>query len=117
MVYPLEKRTIELSKKIILFCKKIERNVLIRPLREQLMRAATSIGANYQEANGSYSKKEFRHKILLCKKEAMETKYWIELIAHSDNANRDELRRLWLETHELTLIFSRIAKSSQEKSS
>ncbi len=115
MLYPLEKRTTVFGKKIILFCKKIEKNTLIKPLQQQLIRSATSIGANYQEANGSYSKKEFRHKILLCKKESMETKYWIELIAHSDEMYKNELRMLWLEAHELTLIFSKIAKSSQEK--
>jgi len=113
MQYPLEKRTIEFSKKIITFCKKQEKNTLLRPLIQQIIRSATSVGANYYEANGASSRKEFRQKILICKKEALETKYWLELIAHAEDAHREELRSLWKEVHELTLIFSKIAKSSE----
>src|SRR3989344_5819310 len=79
-MYDLEQRTRDFSKSIIRLCKKIPKNVITITLINQLIRAATSIGANYQEANGASSKKDFRNKIFTCKKESKETEYWIELI-------------------------------------
>src|SRR3989344_9451591 len=79
-MYDLEQGTRDFSKSIIGLCKKIPKNVITIPLINQLIRAATSIGANYQEANGASSKKDFRNKIFTCKKESKETEYWLELI-------------------------------------
>ncbi|MDI6779731.1 MAG: four helix bundle protein [Bacteroidota bacterium] len=46
----------------------------------KLVRSSTSIGANYMEADGAESRKDFQHKIALCKKETKETKHWIRMI-------------------------------------
>lgn len=69
------------------------------------------MGANYCEANGSSSKKDFRNKIHICKKEVKESKYWIEMMAEVETAQKEDLRKLWKEAHELTLIFSKISSS------
>jgi four helix bundle protein len=106
--YDLEERTIEFSKNIINLCNKIDRNPVNNPLITQLVRPATSIGANYSEANGASSKKDFKNKISICKKEAKETKYWLTLITSSDFHIRGDLKLLWSEAQELTLIFSKI---------
>ena len=82
-------------------------------LIDQLIRSGTSIGANYTEANGASSRKDFKNKIYICKKEAMETKYWLRLLVKKNEQFGDESRFLWKEAHELTLIFSKISKSSQ----
>jgi len=82
---------------------------------KQLIRAATSIGANYMEANGASSKKDFKNKIYICKKEARETKYWLQLIAKSNPERKEECRKFWQETQELTLIFSKIILIMEEK--
>jgi four helix bundle protein len=111
--YDLEERTIRLAENIIILCKKTQQNIITKPIIEQLIRAVTSIGANYTEANGASSRKDFRNKIFICKKEAMETKYWLRILAISDARLKEECRLLWKETHELTLIFSKIAKSSK----
>ena len=63
-------------------------NVVTRRLIDQLLRAATSVGANYCEANDACSKKDFRHKIGICRKEAKESKHWLRMVA----AAEDELR-------------------------
>lgn len=110
----LEERTINFSEEIIKLLRKIKISLLNKNIIEQLLRSSTSIGANYQEANGSSSKKDFRNKILICRKEAMETKYWLRLLAKVEEKFKDDLRKLWKEAHELTLIFSKIAKSSRE---
>ena len=78
---------------------------------DQLLRSATSVGANYREANGASSKKDFKNKISLCRKEIQETEYWLELLAESNPKEREEIKRLWSEAHELTLIFNKIWSS------
>lgn len=79
-------------------------------LTGQLVRSATSIGANYCEADDACSKKDFRHKIALCKKESRETKHWLRMIAAADENNKDAARKLWLEAKGLHLIFAAILR-------
>lgn len=112
MNYDLEERTTEFSVQLLLFLKKIKINNLNKNIVYQLARSATSIGANYREANGSSSKKDFRNKILICKKECKETEYWIEILAKVDAGDLSKLRCFWRENRELTLIFSKIAYKS-----
>lgn len=109
--YNLEERTSVFSEKVIEFCRKIKQDAITRPVIAQLVRSATSIGANYCEANNASSKKDFRNKIFICKKEAQETKYWIRLIAKSSPEIKEEARVLWQENQELTLIFQKIVNS------
>ena len=73
--YDLEERTAKLGERVIIFCREIKQDVITRPLISQLVRSGTSIGANYMEANGAVSKKDFNNKIHICKKEAQETKH------------------------------------------
>lgn len=63
------------------FAKSLPETSVNRPLISQLVRAGTSIGANYMEADAAESKKDFQHKIGLCKKEAKETMHWLRMIA------------------------------------
>ena len=83
-------------------------------LISQFTAAGTSIGANYCEADDAESKKDFRHKIGICKKEARETKYWLRLIAISEPTLRDPAATLWQEAKELHLIFCKIRRSAHE---
>lgn len=73
--YDLEERALEFSKKLINFIKPININITNDNTIKQLLKSGTSIGANYREANGAESKKDFRHKIAICKKESKETQY------------------------------------------
>jgi four helix bundle protein len=79
------------------------------------VRSSTSIGANYCEADDAESKRDFRHKIGLCRKEARETKYWFRMIARAAPQSREHARALWQEAKELHLIFAKIWRSSGEK--
>jgi len=106
--YDLEDRTVKFSKDIISFLRKVKKDNINNPLINQLVRSATSIGANYCEANGASSKKDFKNKIYICKKEAKETKYWLELIAENNQENKEDCRKYWKEAQELTMIFSKI---------
>lgn len=115
MQYDLEERTREFSKKVIRRLLKTKLNEVNRNIVSQLSRSATSVGANYCEANGASSKKDFRNKIYICRKEIQETKYWIELLAEASSNDKDSLKDLWGEAHELTLIFNKISSSLKEK--
>jgi len=79
------------------------------------VRAGTSVGANYCEANGASSKKDFRNKIYICKKEIQETKYWLRIIVQAVPEVKEMARVLWQEAQELTLIFSKIILTLGQK--
>jgi len=107
--FDLEERTAKFGERIIELAKKAKKNVVTIPIIGQLVRSGTSIGANYCEANGASSKKDFKNKIFICKKESKETKYWLRLLAKADETVAEECRELWQEAQEFTLIFSKIA--------
>ncbi len=113
-IYDLEERTAKFGEEIIEFVNTLERNEINRPLISQLVSAGTSVGANYMEADGAESKKDFRHKIGICKKESKETKHWLRMITKANPHKKKECQRLWQEAHELTLIFSSILLSKKE---
>ncbi|OGY41447.1 MAG: four helix bundle protein [Candidatus Buchananbacteria bacterium RBG_13_36_9] len=113
--YDLGERTRKFSEEIIFFAQKIPKTVINLPLISQLIKSTTSIGANYCEANGASSKKDFKNKIYICKKEAKETKYWLELIEKACPELRDECKKYQQEVHELILIFSKIILTLEGK--
>lgn len=104
----LEDRTAKFGEKVIQFCRILRKDIILAPLISQLVRSATSIGANYMEARGASSRKDFRNKIFICKKEAQETKHWFRMLAVDVLEKKIELRDLWQEAHELNLIFQKI---------
>ena len=114
-IFNLEERTIKFAEVVIDLVKTLPKNSIINPLVEQLIRSSGSIGANYYEATEAESKKDFQHKIGICKKETKETKYWLRLLAKANTEKIIELRDLWKEAHELLLIFSKILKTSKKK--
>jgi four helix bundle protein len=109
--YNLEERTAVFGEHTIRLCKTLKQDVIIKPIISQLIRSATSIGANYCEANGASSKKDFRNKIFICKKEAQETKHWLRMLVISAPEKKIEARKLWQESQEFTLIFGKIVSS------
>ncbi len=109
-VYDLEERTAIFGEDVLKFAKNIPDNSINRPLINQIVRSATSIGANYMEVDGADSKKDFLHKISLCKKEAKETMHWLRMLSIVNFNLKEKCRELWSEVHELVLIFSSILK-------
>jgi four helix bundle protein len=109
--YDLEERTARFGESIIELAKTLVRNPVNDPLINQIVRSGTSIGANYAEADGSESKKDFRHKISICKKESKETKHWLLMITKANQDKKETYRKLSKEVHELILIFSSILRT------
>jgi len=102
----LEQRMIDFSVGVIETCGKYSQDAKLRPLIDQLIRSATSIGANYAEANNASSKSDFKNKIYIAKKEAAETRYWLRLLARL--LPEEDLSQLQQEALELNLILQKI---------
>ncbi len=113
--YDLEERTAKFGGDIIEFCKSLRQDAINRPIISQIIRSATSVGANYMEANGASSKKDFRNKIFICKKETQETKHWLRMVEKCLPERKEEIKKLWKECQELTLIFQKITMSLDKK--
>ena len=92
-IYDLEERTAMFGEDIIEFTKKIPKNAITVSLIDQLIRAGTSVGANYCEADCAESRKDFEHKLGICKKEAKESKHWLRMIAKTVPELKDEARK------------------------
>ncbi|HPR91129.1 MAG TPA: four helix bundle protein [Candidatus Paceibacterota bacterium] len=114
MDYNLEERTEKFGESIILFCQQLRNNPINAPLITQIIRSATSIGANYCEANEASSKKDFYNKVYISKKEAHETKHWLRMLSIGNPDQSDTCRKLWKECQEIVLILSKIVDSSKK---
>jgi len=112
--YDLEERTARFAEDVIRFCKTIKTNDINRPLINQLIRAGTSVAANYCEADDAESRSDFKHKIGICKKEARETKSWLRMLAVANPETKEKARKLWQEAKELHLIFNAITHSTNK---
>jgi len=113
--FDLERRTTKFGVAAVRFCQTVPSSPVNAALLNQLVRAATSIGANYAEANDAESPRDFRHKIGICRKEARECKHWLTMLAAAVPVRRDEMRQLWQEAKELNLIFGAALRTIDRK--
>ena len=113
--YDLEERTAEFGRQVIKFIKNILENSITRPLISQLVRSATSVGANYCEADDAESIKDFKHKICIAKKEARETKHWLKMLIVATPNLKTRAEELIQEAKELNLIFNAIVNKLKRK--
>jgi len=111
--YDLEERTAAFGQEIIGFAKAVPTGPVTTPLINQLVRSGTSVGANYCEADEAESKKDFRHKISISKKEVRETKHWLRMIVAAVPGMRPQAVPLWKEAKELQLIFAAIVRNTK----
>jgi four helix bundle protein len=112
-VYDLEERTARFGEAVIDFAKTIPQSPVSNRIIGQLVGAATSVGANYAEADDAVSKKEFLKNIGTCRKEARETKHFLRMAVRALPELKPKARILWLEAKELHLIFSKIWRSGK----
>jgi four helix bundle protein len=113
--YDLEERTAKFGEEVIKFARKIPKDEITRPIISQLIRAGTSVGANYCEADDAETGKDFRHKIGICKKESRETKHWLRMMITACPNLESEIKILWQEAKELNLIFNAIVNKLKAK--
>jgi len=113
--FDLEERTAKFAEDVIDLCRSIKITPLNTRIISQLIGSSGSIGANYCEASEAESKKDFRHKMGIAKKEIKETKHWLRLLAKTNSEKTEEIRKLWKETQELLLIFSKSIRTSSNQ--
>ena len=113
--FDLEERTIVFSEQVIELVKQLPQDTITRPIISQLVRSATSIGANYSEAEEASSKKDFVNKVAIAKKETRETKYWLRILSFTIPSSKEQARILWQEAQELNLILAAIIRSANSK--
>lgn len=109
----LEGRTKEFALNAIKFVSNLPRNKVTDVLGYQLLKAGTSIGANYREANRAVSRADFINKIGIVEKEASESQYWLELCQKAEIGDPEDLKDLLRESGELLAIFTRIGKTTK----
>lgn len=109
----MEERTLKFAKNVRLFINLLPKTLINIEDSKQLVRSSGSVGANYIEANESLSKKDFRMRIMICRKEAKESEYWLNLI--ETNASNFDKERLKLidETIQLRKIFGSILEKTK----
>src|SRR3989344_1842745 len=107
--FDLEDRTFKFAKDCRAFVKKLPKTTGNLEDSKQLIRASGSVGANYIEANESFSKKDYYMRVKICRKEAKEARYWLKLIeTNSDEVLKLERKNLIKEATELMHIFGSI---------
>ncbi len=104
----LEQRTEKFADRVIDLCKKLSRDLINNAIVDQLIRSSGSIGANYIEANESLSKKDFFHRIRICRKESKETRFWLRRLLTANPDKEAEVAPLLKEALEFVLIFSKV---------
>jgi len=110
----LEDRTYRFAKRCRNFVTKLPRTIANIEYGKQLIKASGSSAANYIEANESLSKRDFKHRIKICRKEAKESRLWLRLCDTGENKElKGEQKELIQEAIELTKIFSSILEKSK----
>jgi len=106
--FDLEERTAKFGEEIVKFCRDMPKDEITRPLINQLIRCGTSVGANYCEADDAETRKDFKHKIGICKKESREAKHFLRMVLIALPITENRTNKLWTEAKELNLIFNAI---------
>ena len=108
----LEARTLGFSVRVFKLLNALPKNSAMRVISYQLGKSASSIGANYREANRAESGDDFVHKVSIAQKEASETHYWLQVLAGL-YPEHDVIRKLTTEAEELLRIFQTINRTAR----
>jgi four helix bundle protein len=108
--FDLEDRTRRFAKGVVSLCRTMEKRIINKEIISQLVRPSGSVGANYLEANDAMSKKDFAYRIRVCRKEAKESAYWLDLLKEGNEDYECYISKLEKEAVELKKIFSKIAE-------
>ncbi len=116
--FDIRVRTFEFAVDVIGFAKTLIRDSdAPKPLVDQLIRSASSVGANLEEAFGGQSKADFIHKNTISLKEAREANYWLRLILATSrltSPHRSQLAELEAESSEIARIVGKIIVNSKK---
>jgi len=108
----IREKTYQFALKVVLACKELF-NQKEFILSKQVLRSATSIGANVEEGVQGQSKPDFIHKFSIAQKEAFETHYWLRLLRDSGYINKESAYHLLADCEEIQKIITAILKTSK----
>ena len=111
----LDERLLEYGVRIIRLVEALPKTPVARRIGDQLLRSGTSVGANYEEAQGAESKEDFVHKLQLSLKEVRESLYWIRLLAKAGKLPTDRLANIIDEATQLRAILSKSVATAKGK--
>jgi len=112
----LKLRTKQFALRAIKLVRSLPKDIPGKVLANQLMRSATSVGANYRSACRGRSKAEWKSKLGICLEEGDESAYWLELIMDDGMLPRRRVEPLWKEADELCAIFYAALDSARARS-
>ena len=114
-VRDIAERTFAFAQRVVRVCQSVERSPASRTLVGQLLRSATSIGANVEEAQAGQSRADFLSKMSIACKEAREANYWLRLVSATEIIPAERIADLVDESHQLVAILTTIIKNTREK--
>jgi four helix bundle protein len=109
----MAERTKRFALRVVRLVAKLPKNDVGRVIGKQLLRSATSIGANYREATRSSTKKHFTSILVTSLREADETLYWLELLAESNTVKPALIADLTNECRQLVAILAASVKKAR----
>lgn len=114
-IFDFEQRTLIFAKRVLHMVNALPKNEVNRVLVRQIVRSASSVGANYREAGDALGDKDFVHRLKIARKEAKETTYWIELIQEQNSLLAKRCDHLRTESIECTKILSAMINTATKK--
>ncbi len=111
----LSERLMRFAVSVIKLTSRFNKTPASRHIAGQLTRSATSAGANYEEACGAESKKDFVHKLQIVLKELKESLYWLKLTKEAELIVNSECNRILVEAEELVKIFAKSVITTKRK--
>lgn len=111
----LEERLLEYGARIIKLVESLPKTLVGRRIADQLLRSATSVGANYEEAQAAESKEDFVHKLQVALKEIREANYWSRLLARSGKLPPERLVSILDESNQLRAMLSKAVARTKGK--
>ena len=111
----ISERLLDYGMTIIKICIRLNKTVIGRHSGNQLLRAGTSVGANYEEACGAESRADFIHKLQIVLKEIRESMYWLKLVQRADILKGEEIEEAMNETQQLSNIIGRSVITAKKK--
>jgi len=111
--FDIQERTFKFAVRVVKLVNRLPRTTAGFEIGKQVMRSATSIGSNVEEADAAESKQDFIHKTSIAHKEARETRYWLRII-QAALLDDDEVRALIQESDELVRILYTIVENARQ---
>ena len=111
----LDERLLEYGARAIKLVESLPNTLVGRRIGDQLLRSATSVGANYEEAQGAESKSDFVHNLQLSLKELRESLYWLRLLAKAGTFPLERLTDIIDEATQLRVILSKAVATAKGK--